>query len=183
PRTLVTWSEPSQPRANRAEVGMASLVSADGTSFQLAEAETLVGRGGREYNDPPKVDVGPLEGGATVSHHHARIYRRTGQWYLRVEPSARNPTLVGDKLIPGGEEAPLVDNIRIKLGEVVFTFRGPAEAVLQSPEMTMADGNGVTLAQSAPREPPAVSLAASVIAQPPATTEPPPKETPSVSSP
>src|SRR6185437_7870511 len=73
--------------------------------------------------------------------------------------------------------------IRIKLGEVVFTFRGPAEAVLQSPEMTMADGNGVTLAQSAPREPPAVSLAASVVAQPPATAEPPPKETPSVSSP
>ena len=162
---------------------MASLVSADGTSFELAEAETLVGRGGREYNDPPKVDVGPLEGGATVSHHHARIFRRAGQWYLRVEPSARNPTLVGDKLIPGGEEAPLVDNIRIKFGEVVLTFRGPAEAVLQSPEMTMADGNGMTLAQTAPREPPAVSLAASVVAQPPATTEPPPKETPSVASP
>lgn len=161
---------------------MASLVSADGTSFELAEAETLLGRGGREYNDPPKVDVGPLEGGATVSHHHARIYRRTGQWYLRVESTARNPTLVGDKLIPGGEEAPLVDNIRIKLGEVVLTFHGPAEAVLQSPEMTMADGNGLTLAQS-PLQPPAISLAASVVAPPPATVEPPAKEAPPVTAP
>lgn len=129
---------------------MASLVSVDGTSFELAEAETLIGRGGREFNDPPKIDVGPLSGGPTVSRHHARIYRRTGQWYLRVEPEARNPTLVGDRRIPGGEEAPLVDGIRIQLGEVLLTFRAPMEAVLQSAEVTMAEGNGHAVAPPAP---------------------------------
>lgn len=141
---------------------MASLVSADGSSFELAETETLVGRGGREDRDPPKVDVGPLPGGPTVSRHHARIFRRTGQWYLRVDPDARNPTLVGDRRIPNGEEAPLVDNIRIQLGDVVLTFRAPMEVVdvvLPSPEKTMVDGNGHSTA-------------------PPVTTAPPPIPTP-----
>lgn len=145
---------------------MASLVSADGTSFELAEAETLIGRGGREYNDPPKVDVGPLQGGPTVSRHHARIYRRTGQWYLRVEPEARNPTLVSDRRIPGGEEAPLVDNSRVQLGEVVLTFRAPVEAVLHSPEVTMADGNGHALTPTAPPAPPPIPTPAPVVEQP-----------------
>lgn len=162
---------------------MASLVSADGTSFELAEAETLVGRGGREYNDPPKVNVGPLEGGSTVSHHHARIYRRTGQWYLRVDPNARNPTVVGERVIPGGEEAPLVDNIRIQMGEVVLTFKAPMEAVLPLPEVTMAEGNGHALTQTAPPEPPPIPAAvAPSIASPP-LPEPAAKPAPSVTAP
>src|SRR5579884_2722725 len=143
---------------------MASLVSIDGTSFELAEAETLVGRGGRDFNDPPKVDVGPLPGGPTVSRHHARIYRRNGQWYLRVEPEARNPTLVDDRRIPGGEEAPLVDNTRLQLGEVILTCRAPMEVVLHSPEVTMADGNGHTLA---PPPPPPIPIATPVIPETP----------------
>jgi hypothetical protein len=161
---------------------MASLVSADGTSFELAETETLVGRGGREFNDPPKVDVGPLQGGPTVSRHHARIYRRTGQWYIRVEGEARNPTLVGDRRIPGGEEAPLVDNTRIQLGEVVLTFRAPTEAPIQSPEVTMADGDGHVLAQTAPPAPPPIPTPVVTPAAPettpaPVSTVPSPKRT------
>ena len=121
---------------------MASLVSADGTSFELAETETLVGRGEREYNDPPKVNVGPLRGGPTVSRHHARIFRRAGQWYLRVEAEARNPTLVGGRRIPGGEEVPLPDDSRIQLGDVVLAFRAPAEVAPAGADVTMADGDG-----------------------------------------
>ncbi|HVC33884.1 MAG TPA: DUF4159 domain-containing protein [Chloroflexota bacterium] len=146
---------------------MASLVSSDGTSFELAEAETLVGRGGRELNDPPKVDVGPLVGGATVSHHHVRIYRRTGQWYLRVEPAARNATVVGDRTVAGGEEAPLVDNIRIQMGELVLTFRAPLDAVLDSPEMTMGDGDGHTMAQASQSTPPSPPPIPTPIVSPP----------------
>ncbi len=157
---------------------MASLVSADGTSFELAETETLIGRGGREFNDPPKVDVGPLPGGPTVSRHHARIYRRAGQWYLRVEPEARNPTLVGDRRIPGGEEAPLVDNVRIQLGEVLLTFRAPVEAVLQSAEVTMAEGNGHA---TAPPTSPPIPTPPTPVAPPPAADKAPAQPGPVVS--
>lgn len=118
---------------------MARLVSPDGTSFELAETETLLGRGEREYNDPPKVNVGPLRGGPTVSRRHARIFRRAGQWYIRVEPEARNPTLVGGRRVPGGEELPLFDDARVQLGDVVLTFRAPAEAAAPSSDSTMAE--------------------------------------------
>jgi hypothetical protein len=117
---------------------VASLVTADGNSFELAEAETLIGRGGREFNDPPKVDVGPLTGGPTVSRHHGRVFLRAGQWYLRVEPAARNPTLVGGRTIPGGEEVPLSNNVEIQMGDVVMTFRGPAERPMNSMDATMS---------------------------------------------
>ncbi|HUE75448.1 MAG TPA: DUF4159 domain-containing protein [Chloroflexota bacterium] len=116
---------------------MASLVTADGNSFELAEAETLIGRGGREFNDPPKVDVGPLTGGPTVSRHHGRVFLRAGRWYLRVEPAARNPTLVAGKTIPGGEEVPLANNVEIQMGDVVMTFKGPSERPVSAPDATM----------------------------------------------
>ncbi|HEX5416463.1 MAG TPA: DUF4159 domain-containing protein [Chloroflexota bacterium] len=106
---------------------MASLVSPDGTSFELVEGENLIGRGGREYNDPPKVDVGPLPGGATVSRRHARVRPEGDRWYIRVEPEARNPTLVGGRRVPGGEEALLVGDSNVQLGDVVLTFRAPVE--------------------------------------------------------
>lgn len=147
---------------------MASLVSVDGTSFELAETETLVGRGGRDFNDPPKVDVGPLPGGPTVSRHHARIFRRGGQWYIRVELEARNPTFVDDRRIPGGEEAPLVDNARLQLGEVTLTFRAPSEVVLHSTEVTMAEGNG----HGAPPAPPPIPMPTPVVTEPPPIASP-----------
>ena len=174
---------------------MASLVAADGTSFELAETDTLVGRGGREYNDPPKMDVGPLRGGPTVSRRHARVYRRAGQWYLRAEPEARNPTLVGGRRVPGGEEVPLVDDTRIQLGDVVLTFKAPAHARPESPDVTMAEGDGqivtpseppppapspivTPLATPAPGQAPAAQAPAVTPAQPQATevvpTQPPP---------
>lgn len=118
---------------------MASLVALDGTSFELAEQETLVGRGGREVNDPPKADVGVLEGGTTVSRQHARIFRRGDQWFLRNELSARNPTVLGDTRIPGGEERLLADGARIQLGDVVLTFKAPRPAAVDAFDATMID--------------------------------------------
>ena len=64
---------------------MATLVAPDGTTFELAEGETLVGRGEREVGDPPKVNLGSLTGGLTVSRQHAApaagddpVVRRSG---------------------------------------------------------------------------------------------------------
>ena len=120
---------------------MASLVSIDGNSFELADTETLIGRGGRDLGDPPKVDVGPLLGGPTCSRRHARVVRRGGQWVLRVEAEARNPSFLDGKRVPGGEEAVLADGASIQIGDVVLTFRAPVAAERRT-DMTMMEGNG-----------------------------------------
>ncbi len=151
---------------------MASLVTADGTTIELTDGETLIGRGERDESDPPKVNVGPFAGGATVSRHHARIIRGGSQWYLRVEPEARNPTFVGGRRIPGGEETLLSDGTSIQLGDLVLRFRAP-EAIPPRDDETMFESNDVIVAPEpsppvplSPPAPPAPETVA-VAAQPP----------------
>jgi FHA domain/Domain of unknown function (DUF4159) len=105
---------------------MARLMVADGRTFELASGEMLVGRGERELDDPPKINVGPLRGSLTVSRRHARLREHVGRWYLQVEGRSTNPTLVDGFVVPKGTEVPLNDGSRIQLGEVALTFRGPS---------------------------------------------------------
>jgi hypothetical protein len=146
------------------------LISIDGTPFELVEGENLIGRGGREYNDPPKIDVGPLQGGATVSRHHARVLHNAGKWILRVEPESRNETRVGGRVIPKGEEVALPDEAPLQFGDVMLTFRAIAEAVrAQSPDQTMADEvMPATTSEPAPEPPP------KIVVPPPPTPQPEP---------
>jgi len=124
---------------------LASLVTVDGTTIELTDGETLIGRGERDESDPPKVNVGPLVGGATVSRHHARVVRVGGQWYLRVEHEARNPTLVGGRRIPVGEETLLADDTSIQLGDLVLRFSAPDvgrrsdETMIESSDLVVPD--------------------------------------------
>jgi pSer/pThr/pTyr-binding forkhead associated (FHA) protein len=153
-------------------VTVASLVAPDGSRIELNEDENLIGRGGREFGDPNKVDVGPMPGGATVSRHHAQVYRQAGQWYLRVDPNARNPTLVAGQRISGGDAVPLADDTRIQLGDVVLIFRSPVEAALPRSDQTMAELPAQTIPpETAPLAPPP-PVAAPVISPP----APPPSE-------
>jgi hypothetical protein len=142
---------------------LANLVAPDGTSFELAEEENLIGRGEREYSDPPKVNVGALPGGVTVSRHHARIFRQAGRWFLRVEPEARNPTFVEGRRVLGGEEVPLADNSSIRLGDLEVMFRAPAEA--STPSETLVE-------VAAHEERAAAAVAPAVIAPPPSPPPP-----------
>ena len=103
---------------------MARLVVADGSTYELAGGEMLVGRGERELDDPPKINVGPLRGSLTVSRRHARLREHVGRWYLQVDGHSTNPTLVDGYVVPKGTEVPLNDGSRIQLGEVALTFRG-----------------------------------------------------------
>ncbi len=146
---------------------MASLVTLDGTSFELAEQETLVGRGGREADDPPKVDVGVLHTGVTVSRHHARVFRRGDQWFLRSEPTARNPTLVGGTRVPSGEERPLADGVRIQLGDIVLIFKAPQGVRAEAFDATIIEDArpaAVPIVAPPPTIPPAASTATAAVA-------------------
>jgi hypothetical protein len=132
-------------------------VAPDGTAFPLADEQNLIGRGERELSDPPKVNVGALPGGGTVSRHHARIFRKAGEWWLKVETEARNPTFLDGERVLGGDERPLADNARIRMGDLDIVFRAPEEAsaVVEAPP------------EEAPAPPPAAA---------PATIAPPPPE-------
>jgi hypothetical protein len=105
---------------------LASLIAPDGSVIELMD-ETLIGRGQPRSGDPPLVDVGLYEGGLTVSRRHARIRRVEGEWFLQVEPDARNSTLVDDHLVQIGREVRLSDQTFIRLGNVVLLFRGIPE--------------------------------------------------------
>lgn len=104
---------------------MASLIAPDGSSIDLP-VEALIGRGQAPTGPLPLIDVGGYEGGLTVSRRHARIRRVDGDWFLHVEPDARNSTLVDDSLVPLGVEVRLEDQTFIRLGNVVLMFRGVA---------------------------------------------------------
>jgi len=106
---------------------MASLVTADGTSFELAEGETLVGRGERQVGDPPKVNLGHLPGGLSVSRQHVRLRQDHDEWHLTVERQSTNDTFVDGFALPKGFTAPIKDGARLQLGEVVVIFRGQLE--------------------------------------------------------
>jgi hypothetical protein len=107
------------------EGAVASFVASDGQSFALAEGENLLGREGRQENDPPKLNLGPLHEGASVSRRHAQVFPRGQRWYLRALES-RNPTMVGGRLVQPGDEVPLSDDAEVQLGNVVLIFRAPA---------------------------------------------------------
>jgi hypothetical protein len=104
---------------------VATLIATDGTSFELAEGETLVGRGERQVGDPPKVNLGHLPGGLSVSRQHVRLRQERDDWQLEVERESTNDTLVDGFALPRGFVTPIKDGTRLQLGEVVVVFRGP----------------------------------------------------------
>ena len=108
---------------------MASLIATDGTSFELAEGETVVGRGERQVGDPPKVNLGHLPGGLSVSRQHVRLRQERDEWQLEVERESTNDTLVDGFALPRGFVTPIKDGTRLQLGEVVVVFRGPNASI------------------------------------------------------
>src|SRR5207237_4430946 len=105
----------------------------------VAESGTfpLVASGGRELTlgrhsgdgDPPDIDLADLPNGRTVSRHHARLYERDGEWFIRVESTALNPTTVDDEPVPDGLELSLEHGQRLKVGAIELEFQQPGSAV------------------------------------------------------
>jgi hypothetical protein len=104
---------------------MPGLVAMDGTDFELADTETIVGRGDRQSDEPAKINLARLPGGVTVSRHHARLVNGDGQWTIEAAPTSTNVTRVDGFTLPRGVAVPLRDGARLNFGEVALTFRGP----------------------------------------------------------
>lgn len=114
---------------------MAELIAGDGKAPLALKGEAvLVGRHDEDGSFMPDIDLGGLEGGRTVSRRHAQIFRRNGQWFLRVESTTTNATLVGGRALTTGQEAELKDGEQILLGKIPLIFRANSEEPPVSPE-------------------------------------------------
>jgi len=102
---------------------MAELVVGDRARLPLNSESVLVGRRSDDGQFVPDVDLADLEGGRTVSRRHARFFVEGGQWYIKVEPTITNQTLVGGRTLAPGEQSLLSDGDEIQLGRVAVIFR------------------------------------------------------------
>ena len=107
---------------------MAELITADNARLPIPSNDALLGRHAEDgSSSDPDVDLGGLEGGKTVSRHHARIYRAGPDWYLKVQTRVSNATVVAGQTLLPEQEAKLKDGDEIRLGTVKLVFRANGE--------------------------------------------------------
>lgn len=114
------------------------------TRLTLNGDVVLVGRHSEDGSFTPDIDLAAFEGGRTVSRRHARIFRRDGQWVLKVESTTTNATVIGGRVLTTGEEAVLKDGDELLLGKVPLIFRAGVEAPAPNPEATLVGATQAT---------------------------------------
>lgn len=88
-----------------------------------------LGRRSETRTDVPDIDLADLPNGRTVSRRHASLFHRDGEWLLRVETGALNPTEVDGESIPPGLEVPLDHGQTLTVAAVSLDFYQPQTAV------------------------------------------------------
>ncbi|MBV8720358.1 MAG: FHA domain-containing protein [Chloroflexi bacterium] len=103
-----------------------------GVSFPLvadADQQLSLGRRSETRAEPPDIDLADLPNGRTVSRLHAWLHQRDGEWLLRVETGALNPTEIDGDSVPPGLDVPLEHGQTIKVAGVSLEFYQPETAV------------------------------------------------------
>ncbi|MBV9174710.1 MAG: FHA domain-containing protein [Chloroflexi bacterium] len=117
--------------------------------------ELSLGRRSETRTEIPDIDLADLPNGRTVSRKHASLYQRDGDWLLRVETGALNPTAVDGESVPPGLEVPLEHGQTVQIAGIALQFHQPEGAVqlvdddqilleLAPPEMRVEPGAAVT---------------------------------------
>ena len=88
-----------------------------------------LGRRSETRTDIPDIDLADLPNGRTVSRKHASLSVRDGEWLLRVETGALNPTDLDGESIPPGLEVPLDHGQMLTVAGVTLEFYQPQTAV------------------------------------------------------
>ncbi len=148
---------------------MAELIAGpEKTRLTVNGESVLVGRHSEDGTFTPDIDLGGMEGGRTVSRRHAWIFKRNGKWFLRVESTTTNATVVSGQTLSTGQEAELLDGAEIILGKIPLVFNAeggqpPPEPVIAGPPrpsaefranertipLAAADGGSLTLGRHA----------------------------------
>ncbi|HEX5416462.1 MAG TPA: FHA domain-containing protein, partial [Chloroflexota bacterium] len=134
---------------------MAELVAGESGRLPLKSENVLVGRRSDDGRFVPDIDLADLEGGRTVSRRHARVFLEEGRWFIKVEPTIVNQTIVGGRTLGAGEQSALNDGDQIQLGGVAIVFRAqsaveeapppvpetpPAPAIVTAAELSAVEG-------------------------------------------
>lgn len=88
-----------------------------------------LGRRSETRTETPDIDLADLPNGRTVSRRHAVLRQLDGEWLLRVETGALNPTEIDGDSIPPGLEVPLEHGQTVKVAGVSLDFHHPETAV------------------------------------------------------
>jgi pSer/pThr/pTyr-binding forkhead associated (FHA) protein len=93
-----------------------------GKQFPLSDDESQIGRWDADGGIFPDVDLDADDPEAKVSRRHARIVRRTGQYYIE-DLGSTNGTFInrGRRLLPGDRQ-PLRDGDEIIVGKTFLRF-------------------------------------------------------------
>src|SRR5689334_529683 len=115
----------------------AELQAGDQTFRLRAETgqELALGRHSEDRSYRPDVDLGDLPNGRTVSRRHARLFRQDDEWFLRVEPDAANPTLVGGQRVDPGQAIGLTSGELLQFGAVSVAFHQYDPVQIVGPEL------------------------------------------------
>jgi hypothetical protein len=117
-----------------------------------------LGRRSETRSETPDIDLADLPNGRTVSRLHAWLHQRDGEWLLRVETGALNPTEIDGESIPPGLEVPLEHGQTIKVAGVSLEFHQPETAV----QLVEEDQIQLDLAPGEVRVEPGAAVTASV---------------------
>jgi serine/threonine-protein kinase len=96
---------------------------APGTEFNLVNEESTIGRWDADNGVFPDIDLDAFDTDAKVSRRHARIYRRSGSYFIE-DLGSTNGTYVnrGRRLLPGNSQA-LSDGDEVIVGKTFLRFR------------------------------------------------------------
>lgn len=101
-----------------------TLLTPNGHSITLTEAENVIGRSHPRDAVSPDIDLWTLgvEDARTVSRRHCRILRQEDKYYIE-DLGSMNGTRLNDQPLQQGQTYPLQDGDTIIVGRVTLTFR------------------------------------------------------------
>jgi predicted component of type VI protein secretion system len=93
------------------------------TRFPIALDTThTIGRFDPSTQTAPDIDLTELDTGRSLSRRHARLIHRDNQYFLREEIGTANGTSVGGAQLTAGQDHPLRNGDRLRLGFVELRF-------------------------------------------------------------
>lgn len=99
---------------------------ASGIVFHLSESsETLVGRKDPVTGIHPDVDLTIADAQRSTSRRHAKIYRRSGKYFVTEEIGTMNGTFVNGERIETGVPREIQDGDEVQFGLVKLAFHAP----------------------------------------------------------
>jgi len=90
-----------------------------GLEFHLSRgAETTIGRKDPVTGIYPDVDLSPIDGQRSISRRHAKIFRRSGKYYLSEEIGTMNGTFINDERLETGVPSEVNPGDHLRFGVI-----------------------------------------------------------------